>query len=76
MGFLFGVSQGFSAVFLSFWIGTLFVLSVGLINIVLRKRLLHEGKKSIMKLELPFAPFLIVATLVTLVSGFNFLTLV
>lgn len=75
IGFLFGISQGFSAVFLSFWIGTLFVVSVILIDLVLKKRLLHQGKKSIMKTELPFAPFLIIATLVTIILRFNFFNL-
>ena len=76
MGFLFGISRGFSSVFLSFWVGALFVLAIGVINFIFKKRLLHEGKKSIMKSELPFAPFLIIATLITVVCGFNFLAVV
>lgn len=71
MGFLFGIAQGFTSVFVSFWIGALFALSVFLINLFLKKQLLRTGKESIMKEELPFAPFLILSTLVTLVFNIN-----
>lgn len=71
MGFLFGLERGFTSVFLSFWIGALFVFAVLIINLTFRKRLLRTGKKSIMKEELPFAPFLIVATLITMVFNLN-----
>lgn len=76
MGFLLGISQGFSSVFLSFWIGTLFVVAVGLINFILKKQLFRDGKKSIMKEELPFAPFLILSFLITLVFNLNFFELI
>ena len=72
MGFLFGINQGFSIVFLSFWIGGLFVLSIFIINLILKKRLLRLDKKSIMKEELPFAPFLIIATLFGVVFNIHF----
>ena len=71
MGFLFGMTRGFSSVFLAFWIGALFALGVLFTNKVLGKTLLRRGKKSIMKEEIPFAPFLILATLATLVFNFN-----
>lgn len=67
IGWLLGIAQGFSAVVLSFWIGAVFVIGIMLINVLFKKRLLRTGKKSIMKTELAFAPFLILATLVTLV---------
>ena len=71
MGFLFGVKQGVSAIFLSFWIGALFALGLVIINKIFKKTLLRRGKKSIMKTEIPFAPFLIIATLVTTVCNFT-----
>jgi len=66
MGFLFGTARGFSAVFLSFWVGAFFAISIMVINTVLKKALLRTGKKSIMKEEVPFAPFLIIGTVITL----------
>ncbi len=71
MGLLFGITQGFSSVFVSFWIGALFALSVVIVNKLFKKTLLHSGKKSIMKEEVPFAPFLIFGTLITLVFNIN-----
>lgn len=76
MGFLFGLSKGFSSVFLSFWIGALFALSIAIINFIFKKGLLRSAKTSIMKEEMPFAPFLILATLITIISNINFFTLV
>jgi prepilin signal peptidase PulO-like enzyme (type II secretory pathway) len=76
MGFFFGIAQGFSSIFLSFWIGTLFVVAIGVINLIFKKRLFRDGKKSIMKEELPFAPFLIISFLVTLVFNINFFSLI
>lgn len=76
MGLFLGISQGFSSVFLSFWIGTLFVIAIALINFVLKKQLFRDGKKSIMKEELPFAPFLIISFLITLVFNLNFFELI
>lgn len=72
MGFMFGISQGISVVFLSFWIGALFALSIVIVNYLFKKTLLRSGKTSIMKEEVPFAPFLIIATLITLVFNLNF----
>lgn len=75
IGFLLGLAKGFSAVFLSFWIGALFALSLYFIDKFLQKKLVLEGKKSIMKLEIPFAPFLILGTIITLIFNFNVLFL-
>lgn len=71
MGWLLGMAFGVSAVFVSFWIGTLFAISIMIVNGLFKKTLLRTGKKSIMKEELPFAPFLIVGTLVTVIFHLN-----
>lgn len=71
IGWLLGITYGISAIFISFWIGTLFALSIITVNWLFKKTLLRTGKKSIMKEELPFAPFLIIACLVTLVFHLN-----
>lgn len=76
MGWLFGIAQGFTAVVLGFWIGALFVFAIMIINVVLKKHLLQTGKKSIMKEELAFAPFLIIATLITLIFDVNLFMLI
>lgn len=55
IGWMLGLSLGFCAVVLSFWIGTI----VSLIVMFLSK------KKMNMKTEIPFAPFLIIGTFVT-----------
>ena len=54
IGFMLGLSRGVSAVMLSFWIGSV----VGIIAL-----LLHHKKIS-MKTEIPFAPFLVIGTLI------------
>ncbi len=71
MGFLFGISFGYSAVILAFWIGSLWVVALLLTQKILNYTLLQKRKKSIMKTELPFAPFLVFATIITLACGFN-----
>jgi len=73
MGFLFGIAQGFSSVFVSFWIGALFAIALITVNALYKKRLMQLGKKSIMKTEIPFAPFLIIATLITIIFDINIL---
>lgn len=71
IGLLLGLTRGVTAIFVSFWIGTLFAISVFIVNKFLKKTLLRSGKHSIMKEELPFAPFLIIGTLCVLVFGIN-----
>lgn len=66
MGLLLGVSRGFSALILSFWIGA--VVSV----IIL---LLTSSKKVSMKTEIPFAPFLILGTMIAFFFDIHFLQL-
>lgn len=66
IGFLLGLMPGLSALLLSFWIGA--VVSLGLI--VVQKVLLRQGGKALtMKSEIPFAPFLILGTLLVYYFG-------
>lgn len=71
MGFLLGLAKGFSAVFVSFWVGAAFALAIFALNKIYSKKLLSSGKKSIMKTEIPFAPFLIIGTFVVLLFSLN-----
>lgn len=73
MGLLLGLAQGFTAVFVSFWVGTLCVIAMLVTQKVLAKKLFATGKKSIMKQEVPFGPFLILGTLITIVFNINLL---
>ncbi len=75
IGFLLGISSGFSAVFISFWIGALFSISIFIINKIFQKDLFLKSKNSIIKAEVPFAPFLILGTLITLIFNINVLPL-
>lgn len=74
MGWLLGLSYGFSAVFLSFWIGSFFALVMYLIQKTALKKLFSSSKQSIMKTEIPFAPFLILGLLTVLGFGVNVLS--
>lgn len=67
MGFLFGVLGGISAVFVSFWIGTLFIISTLIINNIFSGQLFGSSREGIMKQEVPFGPFLVLGSLVTLI---------
>lgn len=60
IGWLFGISAGFSVLFVSFWIGGL----VGLF-------LMAVNKEYKMKSEVPFAPFLALASVIVFITGFN-----
>jgi prepilin signal peptidase PulO-like enzyme (type II secretory pathway) len=68
IGFLLGTLGGLSAVFVSFWIATLFVFSIFLIDKTLKSKLLGSSKEGIMKREVPFGPFLIVGTFISLIT--------
>jgi leader peptidase (prepilin peptidase)/N-methyltransferase len=62
IGWFLGLSQGLFAIILSFWLGTI----VSLLLILLSKNLFNKNKNKInLKTEIPFAPFLIISTLVT-----------
>ena len=72
IGLFLGIAGGFSAVILSFWIGSLFVIFRLLLpRLFFKKTLLKDSQKSIMKQELAFGPFLIIAFMLTLVSKIN-----
>lgn len=72
IGWMLGLSAGIFAVILAFWIGAI----VSIILMLLSKNLSTQARKINMKTEIPFAPFLIISTLVTFFFGLNFLSLV
>lgn len=59
MGFLLGLVSGLSAIILSFWIGAVFA-----VFIILLSRLNINKHNITIKSEIPFAPFMIIATLI------------
>ena len=65
LGWMLGISQGFSAVVMSFWIG-------GFVSVLL----LIFSKKYKIKSELPFAPFLVVGTILVFLFNLNFFNFV
>jgi prepilin signal peptidase PulO-like enzyme (type II secretory pathway) len=70
MGFVLGASSGFSAVVLAFWIGAFVAI---LIMFLGRASLLDKDKRLTMKSEIPFAPFLVLATWISFVFNLNIL---
>lgn len=64
LGWLLGLSGVFPALAFAFWIGAL--AGVGLMALTPLARLLGRGAHLTMKSEVPFAPFLIIATLLTI----------
>lgn len=64
MGVLLGVSAGFSALMISFWIG-------GIVGIYLLLKYKNTPNKITAKSEIPFGPFLILATFLTFVFSIN-----
>ena len=72
IGFLLGISLGFSAVMLSFWIAFLWLIFFALKQILFKDyRLEIFKKKDIMKVEVPFGPFLILGTLFVIITSLN-----
>ncbi len=73
IGLYLGLSEGLSALFLAFWIGSAY----GLVLIFLRAlgkgktRLFGTGKEITMKSEIPFAPFLVIGLLLVFFFGIN-----
>lgn len=59
IGFLLGFISGISAIILSFWIGAIFGILLMLLS-----RLNIRGQNITIKSEIPFAPFLIIGTLI------------
>lgn len=72
VGFLLGISKGFSALVLAFWIGAVISLLVIFISKILNTSKLNlEGKKLTMKSEIPFAPFIILGFLIVFFTGLS-----
>lgn len=67
IGWMLGLSQGFFAVILAFWIGAIVSLSLMILS--------KNKKKMNMKTEIPFAPFLIIGLLVTFFFNFDIFSL-
>lgn len=66
IGWMLGLLQGVFAIIVSFWIGT--AISVFLL-------ILYKNKIN-MKTEIPFAPFLIISTLITFIFNLNIFSLI
>jgi prepilin signal peptidase PulO-like enzyme (type II secretory pathway) len=75
MGLLLGMQRGISAVMLSFWLGAATVLLYMLVMSIRNKTLSMKSRVDIMKIEIPFAPFLITSLFIVAVSGLNFFSL-
>jgi len=79
IGWLLGISGGFTAILIAFWSATLFLFIICVPAILLfKKELCNLKKGSIMKGELPLVPFLslgIFIVLITNIDIFNFLGL-
>lgn len=71
VGFLLGFSGGIFAIMLAFWIGA----AVSLILISLQKIKIAKFKLSF-KSEVPFAPFIILAVFIQLLTSWNILSLI
>lgn len=69
IGLLVGAQAGFSGIILAFWIGAIY--GVGAIIITHSSGLLRKGKRVTMKSEVPFAPFIILATWASLIFHLN-----
>lgn len=61
IGWLLGIVHGVSALVIAFWIGAIFSVCFMLLF-----NLKHKAKNITMKTEIPFAPFLIIGTLIEL----------
>ena len=80
IGWLLGLEHGGRAILLSFWIGA--TVALGLIAYQkLHARLFNSNLEPrtsnlTLKSEIPFGPFMVVATLYVYLTGFSILTLV
>ena len=66
IGWMLGLASGLCAIILSFWIGTIVSVTI----------LFLSKKKINMKTEIPFAPFLIISTLITFLFGLDIFSIV
>lgn len=75
MGWLLGLRLGITAVIFAFWIGTLWIICLYIFRSVMRflstRRLVGLDLHRIIGKEIPFAPFLILATLIVFISHFD-----
>jgi leader peptidase (prepilin peptidase) / N-methyltransferase len=69
MGWILGVSLGFSSIIIAFWTGA----AVGIV-LMATDKIFHRGNVS-MKSEIPFAPFLILGLAIVFFSGLDVLFL-
>lgn len=74
MGMLLGMSQGFAALMLAFWIGAAFAICYVLYVHVQGKR--GGSVESLRKKAIPFGPFLIIATVLVFVCSISFMDVV
>ena len=82
IGWLLGLRAGTSAIIFAFWIGALYFLLVLAAQNLLRRstrlseRLALGGRPYTMKSEVPFGPFLVLGTLLVLLTGADVLSFV
>jgi len=70
IGLMLGLSQGSSAIILAFWIGAVF----GILLLIRSKNItMKNGNRITLKSELPFAPFLILGSWLSLILGLDLL---
>ncbi len=70
VGWLLGFSGGIFAIIMAFWIGA----AVSIVLLILQKINLSRLGLTI-KSEIPFAPFIILALFIQIMTGWTFLTL-
>ncbi len=73
IGFVFGISGGFSIVLYAFWLGALAVL-IGS-GLLLIHNLFFKVKKRTLSSEVPFLPFLLIATYGYMLTGYTVIDL-
>ena len=76
IGWMLGLSSGIFAVILSFWIGTIVSLFLMLLSKNLPDMKFIQAGKINMKTEIPFAPFLIVSTLIVFLFNLDMFSLI
>ena len=69
IGLLLGLLEGVTAVILAFWFGA--IVGLGLI-LLERSKLTKKFPHLSLKSEIPFAPFLVLATILALIWDLNF----
>lgn len=70
IGLLLGLLEGVTAVILAFWLGAIVGLGLILLD---RSKLTKKFPHLSLKSEIPFAPFLVLATIIALIWDLNFL---